>query len=96
MYFSAASAWELAIKIEAGKLSLPETVEEFLSKRLDGGGIRELPIARAHALAAAALPPIHKDPFDRMLAAQAIQESLTVVTVDPVFARYGCQVMDPR
>lgn len=96
LYFSAASAWELAIKVEAGKLKLPEPVEEFLSKRLNNGGIQEIPITRAHALAAAGLAPIHRDPFDRMLAAQALLEDLTVVTVDAVFGRYGCRAFDPR
>ena len=86
---SAASIWELEIKIAAGKLqSDVELLEEI--RRV---GYRVLPIAAEHGVAAARLPPHHRDPFDRMLIAQAQLEGLTVVTSDPRFERYAVATM---
>jgi PIN domain nuclease of toxin-antitoxin system len=81
---SAASAWELAIKSAAGKLSAPEDLPEQLERHR----FVPLPITIAHALAAGSLPPHHDDPFDRMLVAQAQLEGLTVVTRDPRIGAY--------
>ncbi len=90
---SAASLWEIAIKAGMGKLRLPGPPAEWLPEAMDRTGIETLPIEGAHALAAAALPPHHRDPFDRMIAAQALAEGLTVVTRDPRFAPYGVRVL---
>ncbi len=90
---SAASLWEIAIKAGMGRLRLPGPRAEWLPEAMDRTGIETLPIEGAHALAAAALPPHHRDPFDRMIAAQALAEGLTVVTRDPRFAPYGVRVL---
>jgi PIN domain nuclease of toxin-antitoxin system len=82
---SAASAWEIAIKRALGRLKAPDD----LTSAMEAAVFAALPITIPHALAAGALPPHHRDPFDRMLIAQARLEDLTIVTRDPRFARYG-------
>jgi PIN domain nuclease of toxin-antitoxin system len=96
LLLSAASAWELTIKVHAGKLRLPEPPATFLESRMSAGRLNEVSISIRHGIVAGELPPIHRDPFDRMIAAQALNEGWVVVTADPVFAGYGCQVLDPR
>ncbi len=88
-YFSSASIWELAIKQAKGKLKLPAALPQAL---LDES-FAEVPVGSAHALAAAALPPHHSDPFDRMLVAQAQSDGLTIVTRDPRIAAYDVPVL---
>jgi len=85
VYVSAASAWEVAIKTALGRLRPTRTVEQAVAD----SGFLELPVTFRHAQRIEALPPHHRDPFDRMLVAQAEVEALTLVTHDPVFARYG-------
>ena len=89
VFVSAASAWEMGIKATAGKLRVPNDLEEQLRRHR----FTELPISVAHARLASELPPHHKDPFDRMLVAQAVAESLTLLTVDALLTRYECKVM---
>lgn len=89
---SAASAWEIATKYRIGKLPDAKRVVEDLGQVLRQERFQELPIALQHALAAGLLPGPHRDPFDRMLAAQSQIEDLPIVTNDPVFAQYDCQV----
>jgi PIN domain nuclease of toxin-antitoxin system len=84
IYVSAASAWEIAIKIGLGRLRPSRTVEEAVAE----SGFLELPVSFRHAYRVAALPAHHRDPFDRLLIAQADVEELTLVTRDPVFRRY--------
>lgn len=86
---SAASIWEVAIKAALGKVRLDGSLAEQV--RLNG--FEPLPISLDHAEAAGALPLHHRDPFDRMLVAQAQHEQLTIVTRDPVFADYGVAVL---
>ena len=86
---SAVSVFELAQKHHAGKLRLPIRVTEAI----DEYRFRPLPLSLAHAERAAALPPHHRDPFDRLLIAQAQMESLTVVTRDDAFSRYDVEVV---
>ncbi|MDF1596909.1 MAG: type II toxin-antitoxin system VapC family toxin [Acidimicrobiia bacterium] len=82
---SAATAWEISIKKALGELDAPDDlVSALISSELE-----QLPITVAHAEAVGQLPPHHRDPFDRMLIAQAQVEDLAVVTGDPVFARYA-------
>ncbi len=81
---SAVSSWELAIKQAKGKLSLPDRIEEIIARE----AFISLPVTIRHGFAAGALPPHHKDPFDRMLIAQAQLEGLTLVTRDPEIAAY--------
>ena len=81
---SAASAWEIAVKRSAGRLDAPDDLGDALAHH----GFDPLAITVEHALAAGSLPPHHRDPFDRMLIAQAQTESLILITVDPAFALY--------
>jgi PIN domain nuclease of toxin-antitoxin system len=89
VYVSAVSAWEVAIKTGLGRLRPTRTVEQAASE----SGFLELPITFRHAEQVTALPPHHRDPFDRMLVAQAAAEELILVTRDPIFGRYGVSVI---
>ena len=71
LWFSVASVWEIGIKVAIGKLPLPEPIDHYISSRMLQLGARSLEITATHALQAAALPLHHRDPFDRMLIAQA-------------------------
>ena len=86
---SAVSGWEIAIKAGLGRLKPTRKVEAAVAD----SGFEELPILLRHTERLHGLPAIHRDPFDRMLAAQALQEGLTLVTRDPVFRRYGVRVL---
>jgi PIN domain nuclease of toxin-antitoxin system len=88
-WLSLASAWEMAIKVGTGKLELPAPVERFVEEQLAANAFRALPIELSHLARVATLPFHHRDPFDRLLAAQALKEKLTIVSVDPVFRKYG-------
>ncbi|MBZ5560434.1 MAG: type II toxin-antitoxin system VapC family toxin [Acidobacteriia bacterium] len=96
VWVSAASAWEIAIKVALGRLDLSEPPEVCLPREMSRSRFQPLAVSLDHALAVRALPPFHADPFDRMLIAQAEAEGLTVVTGDAVFERYGIQVLDAR
>ena len=91
VHFSAASAWELAIKRSLGKLRLPPGAD--VAAALARDGFLTLPISVDHAIAAGGLPGIHRDPCDRMLVAQARIEDLTLVTADALLARYDVPVL---
>ncbi len=93
VYLSAASAWELAIKAALGKIELPEPVETYVPTRMARQGITALPITHTHALRVSTLPPHHRDPFDRLLIAQALVERLPILTADAVFDRYDVEVI---
>lgn len=88
LYLSAASAWEIAIKHALGKLRLPEPPAAYVPARVSALGVQALPIDHAHALRVSALPPHHRDPFDRLLVAQAQVEDLPILTADPLFDAY--------
>jgi PIN domain nuclease of toxin-antitoxin system len=88
-FVSVASAWEIAIKLSLGKLRIDGSLERFLPEQLAANGFQALAIDLKHAARVATLPFHHRDPFDRLLAAQALEDDLRVVTADPVFARYG-------
>ena len=91
VYLSVASAWEIAIKRQLGKLKIPRDLDLAAEFALDG--FVPVPITIEHALVAAGLPAIHRDPFDRMLVAQARIEGLTLVTADPMLSRYDIPVL---
>ena len=93
VYLSAASAWELAIKAALGKIELPEPVETYVPTRMARQGITALPITHTHSLRVSTLPPHHRDPFDRLLIAQALVERLPILTADAVFDRYDVEVI---
>jgi PIN domain nuclease of toxin-antitoxin system len=80
---SAASTWELVIKARLGKLVLPDAPEKFIAAQLAANRIDPLPVTVAHTLQLVALPDIHRDPFDRMLVAQAVYDGVPLVTDDP-------------
>jgi PIN domain nuclease of toxin-antitoxin system len=84
VFVSAATAWEIAIKRALGKM----TFERALGRAIDGHGFRALPITVEQAEWAGALPQLHRDPFDRLLVAQAQLEGLVLVTVDDQILRY--------
>jgi PIN domain nuclease of toxin-antitoxin system len=94
VWISAATAWEIAIKVSLGRLTLGEAPEVALPRELDRNGFRALPVTVAHALAVRALPAHHADPFDRLLIAQVRLEGLTLVTADPTMRRYGVALVD--
>jgi PIN domain nuclease of toxin-antitoxin system len=85
---SAASSWEIAIKYGLGRLPLPEPPEHYVPERLRIIGARALAIEHSHTLAVAALPPLHRDPFDRLLVAQAGLLDVSILTADPQLAEY--------
>jgi PIN domain nuclease of toxin-antitoxin system len=87
LFFSAASVWELAIKQDSKKHDI-QVDARLLRLGLLDNGYNELPVTGDHAVAIRALPLIHKDPFDRILVAQATVEGITLLTADPVVARY--------
>jgi len=93
LLLSAASSWEIAIKYALGKLDLPAPPSEYVPSRMQASGTDGLAITHAHALHVAGLPDHHRDPFDRLLVAQAQVESLPVLTADPQFGRYDVEVM---
>lgn len=87
LVFSAASLWEVAIKSALGREDF--TVDARLLRRgLLDNGYSELPVASEHAVAIDSLPPIHKDPFDRLLIAQAMVEGITLLTIDDLVGQY--------
>lgn len=88
LVLSAASVWELAIKSSRGRLTLPAPLAEYLVEK-EREGYRVLPVSGPHAAAVERLPFHHRDPFDRLLAAQALAERMPLVTRDQVFRKYG-------
>jgi PIN domain nuclease of toxin-antitoxin system len=79
----------MAIKVGSGSSRLPFSVARFVSEQLAANGFQALSIELAHVARVAELPPHHRDPFDRLLAAQALEEDLTIVSADSIFKRYG-------
>lgn len=92
VFVSTATLWELAIKISIGKLETPKSLSEILAT-LQKQGFDILPIMPGHTLQVTALPFHHRDPFDRMLIAQALVEHLSLVTYDDAFKSYGVKVL---
>jgi PIN domain nuclease of toxin-antitoxin system len=89
--FSSASLWEIAIKSGLGRDDF-HVDARLLRRGLLDNGYRELPITSEHAVAIDGLPPIHKDPFDRLLVAQSMVEGITLLTADPLVAQYPAPV----
>ena len=88
LFLSAASSWEIAIKWAIGRMPLPEPPATYVPTRMQRSGVEGLPVEHTHALRVATLPILHRDPFDRLLIAQAQVEGLTLITVDPAFDGY--------
>jgi PIN domain nuclease of toxin-antitoxin system len=92
-FVSAASAWEVATKYRIGKYPNGGSIIKEWEIRLNEDGFQELPISFSHALKAGALPGEHRDPFDRMVAAQAMILQLPVLTFDPEIQTLGAQII---
>lgn len=89
LFFSAASYWEICIKLTVGKLSLADNWVEQFEAEMAANGIQWLPIEQNHCRKIIELPLIHQDPFDRLLIAQAICEEMTIVTADSNIPNYS-------
>lgn len=85
--------YELAIKSQAGRLTLPAAADTYLPSLLRRYSFGVLPIAENHALRAGSLPMIHRDPWDRLLVAQAQIENIPIITADPAIGRYDVDVI---
>ncbi|MEZ4272083.1 MAG: type II toxin-antitoxin system VapC family toxin [Myxococcota bacterium] len=92
LYWSTASTWEASIKFALGRLPLPLAPEKYLPRHLERNGIQSLPITDVHAYAAASLPSLHADPFDRMLVAQSQIEELRLITGDEKLRAYNIAI----
>lgn len=93
LFLSAVSVWEIAIKFGLGSLPLPKAPSEYISVAVRTWGLRTLDITLEHALRAGELPPHHRDPFDRMLIAQAVAEKMTLLTADRVLQVYKIEMI---
>lgn len=93
LFLSAASAWEIVIKVRLGKLNLPEPPEIYIPSRLTINKFESLPIQMPHALQVIHLPALHQDPFDRILIAQSQVETMSIITVDTKIIQYPVDVI---
>ncbi|HEY5870402.1 MAG TPA: type II toxin-antitoxin system VapC family toxin [Candidatus Tectomicrobia bacterium] len=93
LLFSVASAWEIQIKLQLGKLYLRLPLAEVIVGQQQTNNLQVLPVALSHVFALQSLPAHHKDPFDRLLIAQANAEEATLISHDPVFAHYPVKVL---
>jgi PIN domain nuclease of toxin-antitoxin system len=93
VYLSAASAWEIAIKYASGRLVLPRPPDQLITVEREARAILSLPIDEESALHVSRLPHLHRDPFDRILVAQAIVHGLTILTPDPLVTQYPARTM---
>jgi PIN domain nuclease of toxin-antitoxin system len=93
LYLSCASVWEMSIKIRTGKLTLPGSDLLFVSDHLERNGITPLPVFLHHAIGVQRLPLLHRDPFDRMLIAQALAEDMPIISADEQIAQYDLKVI---
>ena len=93
LFLSAVTVWEIAIKFALGSLPLPKAPSEYISVAVRTWGLRTLDITHEHALRAGELPQHHRDPFDRMLIAQAVAEEMTVLTADRAFRPYKVEMI---
>ena len=91
LFFSAASIWEIAIKTSLARADF-RVDPRLLRRALAENGYHELPVTSEHAVNLVHLPPIHKDPFDRLLIAQALTEAVPLLTADPILARYPAPI----
>lgn len=93
IYFSAASAWEIAIKTGKGRLTLPEEPGRYITSRMHQHRFLALPVGISHAVGVYELPPHHTDPFDRLLIVQSRMESLPLITKDEEIQKYDVEVI---
>lgn len=91
LWLSVVSIWEIALKVQIGRLQLPGPLREFITRQLRVGQITVLPIHAHHVFRLATLPLHHRDPFDRMLVAQSLEEGVPLISRDPELAPYDVQ-----
>ncbi|HXX57697.1 MAG TPA: type II toxin-antitoxin system VapC family toxin [Thermodesulfovibrionales bacterium] len=93
LFLSAASCWEISIKYQLKRLTLPDKPDVFISDQMAENAIRGLPILASHALHVFHLPRLHRDPFDRMIVSQSRLERLPVMTSDPLISQYKVPII---
>lgn len=93
LFLSSASCWEMIIKARIGRLAFPEPPEKFIPDQMNRNKLIGLPVQIVHALHIHSLPKHHKDPFDRMLIAQAQVERMPIITNDSLFAAYDVKIL---
>jgi len=93
LLMSFASIWEILIKVQGGKLNLPRPAGPYIIRKLAENRIGTLAINLDHLLAFERLPVHHRDPFDRLVIAQGIEEDLPIITADPQFSRYSVRTI---
>ena len=93
VYVSAATGWEMAIKAGLGRLPVPPDLRSWLPERLTAERLTPIPVTLTHALGVERLPLHHRDPFDRILIAQAAAEEIAIVTRDRAFQPYGVRLL---
>jgi PIN domain nuclease of toxin-antitoxin system len=93
VWISVASIWEIVTKVQIGKLSLPTPLGPYLRAQLAANGVSVLPILLDHVLRIESMKVHHRDPFDRILIAQSLEESLPIVTSDPQFEKYPVELI---
>jgi PIN domain nuclease of toxin-antitoxin system len=93
VWLSVASAWEMQIKLHVGKLTLQLPLQTLIGGQEATNGMLVLPILLSHVIQLDELPLLHRDPFDRLLVAQAIAEGCTLISVDPLIAQYSAPVL---
>jgi len=93
VWISVAALWEIISKVQIGKLKLPVPVGNFLTAKLTANGVSVLPLTFDHVKRLEELPLHHRDPFDRILIAQSLEESLPLVTADPQFEKYPVKLI---
>jgi len=93
LLLSVASVREIQIKYQLGKLTLNRPLPSLIQSQQKSNGIQVLPVQLVHVYALETLPPLHKDPFDRLLIAQAQAEGLTLLSMDPIFRQYTSSVL---
>ncbi len=91
--FSAASAWEIVIKAQLGRITFEDDLAELIPRQVAANGFVSLAVTTDHALQVSALPMLHRDPFDRMLVAQAQREKATLLSADPAVAQYPVETL---
>ena len=93
LLLSVVSVWEMQIKVQLGKLKLSMPLRELVESQVETNELKVLPVELAHVLVLDTLPFHHKDPFDRLLIAQSLQEDVTLVSADPEFSAYSVKLL---
>jgi PIN domain nuclease of toxin-antitoxin system len=93
LYLSVASVWEMLIKVGIGKLPLPTPAAGYIAKQMEKNRISSLAIRASHLAELESLPPVHRDPFDRMLVAQARSETMPILSADPALGKYDVAIL---